>query len=42
VKSVAGAAELVARLAAEYETAKQELARKTGFTAGAALAFAAE
>jgi nitronate monooxygenase len=42
VKSVAAAAELVARLAAEYETAKQELARKTGFTAGAALAFAAE
>jgi nitronate monooxygenase len=42
VKSVASAAELVARLAAEYETAKQELAMKTGFTAGAALAFAAE
>ncbi len=42
VKSVASAAELVARLAAEYETAKQELAQKTGFTAGASLAFAAE
>ena len=42
VKSVQSAADLVARLAAEYETAKQELALKTGFTAGAALAFAAE
>jgi nitronate monooxygenase len=42
VKSVPSAGELVARLAAEYEAAKQELAMKTGFTAGAALAFAAE
>jgi nitronate monooxygenase len=42
VTSVASAAELVARLAAEYETAKRELALKTGYTAGAALAFAAE
>ncbi|MBA3810720.1 MAG: nitronate monooxygenase [Caulobacteraceae bacterium] len=42
VKSVPGAGELVARLAAEYEAAKADLAAKTGYTAGAALAFAAE
>ena len=42
VKHVPTAGELVARLAAEYEDAKAELARKTGFTAGARLAFAAE
>jgi hypothetical protein len=35
-------AELVARLAAEYEAAKASLATKTSFTAGAPLAFAAE
>jgi nitronate monooxygenase len=42
VEGVVGAGELVARLAAEYEAAKRELAAKTGFTAGAPLAFAAE
>ena len=42
VKHVPSAAELVARLAAEYEAAKAELAQKTSFTAGAPLAFAAE
>jgi len=42
VKHVPTAGELVARLAAEYEAAKAELAAKTAFTAGAALAFAAE
>ena len=42
VKHVPTAGELVARLAAEYEEAKAELARKTSFTAGARLAFAAE
>jgi nitronate monooxygenase len=42
VKHVPTAGELVARLAAEYEAAKAELAQKTAFTAGAALAFAAE
>jgi nitronate monooxygenase len=42
VKHVPTAAELVDRLAAEYEAAKAELAAKTAFTAGAALAFAAE
>jgi nitronate monooxygenase len=42
VKSAPPAAELVARLAAEYEAAKSELATKTGFTSGAALALAAE
>jgi nitronate monooxygenase len=40
VKSVLGAGELVARLAAEYEAAKASLALKTRFTAGQALAFA--
>ena len=42
VKHVPTAGELVARLASEYEAAKAELAQKTSFTAGAALAFAAE
>jgi nitronate monooxygenase len=42
VDGVISAGELVARLAAEYEAAKCELAAKTGFTAGAPLAFAAE
>ncbi|HEY2177023.1 MAG TPA: nitronate monooxygenase family protein [Caulobacteraceae bacterium] len=42
VTSIPTAGELVARLAAEYEAAKQELAAKTSFTAGAPLAFAAE
>jgi nitronate monooxygenase len=42
VKHVPSAGELVARLAAEYEAAKAELAGKTAFTAGAPLAFAAE
>jgi nitronate monooxygenase len=42
VKHVPTAGELVARLAAEYEAAKAELAQKTAFTAGAAPAFAAE
>ena len=42
VKSIPGAGELVTRLAAEYEAAKAALAAKTAFTAGAALAFAAE
>jgi nitronate monooxygenase len=37
VKSAPPAAELVARLAAEYEQAKAELAQKTSFTAGRAL-----
>jgi nitronate monooxygenase len=42
VKSIPTAGELVARLAAEYEAAKASLAVKTGYTAGAHLAFAAE
>jgi nitronate monooxygenase len=42
VKSIPPVAELVARLAAEYEAAKASLATKTSFTAGAPLAFAAE
>ena len=42
VKHVPTAGELVARLAAEYEAAKAELAGKTAFTAGAPLAIAAE
>jgi nitronate monooxygenase len=42
VSHVPTAGELVARLAAEYEAAKAELATKTAFTAGAPLAFAAE
>src|ERR1700722_5346514 len=42
VKHVPTAGELVDRLAAEYEAAKQELAQKTSFTAGRVLAYAAE
>jgi nitronate monooxygenase len=42
VKSIPTAGELVARLAAEYEAAKCELAEKTGFTAGASLTFSEE
>jgi nitronate monooxygenase len=42
VTAVPTAGELVARLAAEYEAAKAALASKTAFTAGQALAFAAE
>ncbi|HYD44905.1 MAG TPA: nitronate monooxygenase family protein [Phenylobacterium sp.] len=42
IKSVPTAAEFIARLADEYEAAKTELAEKTSFTAGRALAFAAE
>ena len=42
VKHVPTAGELVARLAAEYEAAKEELAQKTSFTSGRVLAYAAE
>jgi nitronate monooxygenase len=42
VKHVPTAGELVARLSDEYEAAKAELARKTAFTAGKVLAYAAE
>jgi nitronate monooxygenase len=42
VKHVPTAGELVARLADEYEAAKAELAGKTAFTSGQALALAAE
>jgi len=42
VRHAPGAGDLVARLAAEYEAAKAELAAKTGLTSGAALALAAE
>ena len=42
VKAVQTVAELVARLAREYEAAKQALAIKTAFTTGAPLALAAE
>jgi len=42
VKHIPTAAELVDRLAHEYEDAKAALAMKTGFTRGQALAFAAE
>ncbi|HRD29417.1 MAG TPA: nitronate monooxygenase family protein [Caulobacter sp.] len=42
VKSVLGAGELVARLSAEYEAAKADLAAKTALTSGVRLAFAAE
>ncbi len=42
LKEIPTAGELVARLSAEYEAAKAELAVKTGFTAGAPLALAAE
>ncbi len=37
VKSIPTAGELVARLSAEYEEAKADLAAKTAFTAGRAL-----
>ena len=40
VKDILSAGELVARLSAEYESAKAALATKTGFTAGKTLAFA--
>jgi nitronate monooxygenase len=42
VKDVQSAADLIDRLAREYEAAKADLAGKTAFTAGHALAFAAE
>jgi len=42
VRHAPGAADLVARLAAEYEAAKVELATKTSLTSGATLALAAE
>lgn len=42
IKEVPTVAQMVARLAAEYETAKAELAAKTALTAGAAMALAAE
>ena len=42
VKSVLSAGELVARLSAEYEAAKADLAAKTALTSGVHLAFAAE
>lgn len=42
VKEVLGAGELVARLSAEYEAAKADLAAKTALTSGVRLAFAAE
>ena len=42
VTHVPTAAELIGRLAAEYEAAKLDLARKTALTDGRALAFAAE
>lgn len=42
IKSLPTAGELVAKLSAEYEAAKEALALKTSFTAGKKLAFAAE
>lgn len=42
VKHIPTAAELIDRLADEYEAAKADLATKTSFTRGKALAFAAE
>ncbi|MDB5471039.1 MAG: nitronate monooxygenase [Caulobacter sp.] len=42
VKHVPTVAEMVARLSAEYEAAKVELAAKTALTSGAAMALAAE
>ena len=42
VKEVPTVAQMVARLSAEYEAAKVELAAKTALTAGAAMALAAE
>jgi nitronate monooxygenase len=41
VKEILWAGDLVARLAAEYEAAKSQLATKTSFTAGLPLAVAA-
>jgi len=42
ISHLPSAGDFVARLAAEYEEAKRELATKTGLTSGAALALAAE
>ena len=42
VKEIQTVADMVARLAGEYEAAKAQLAAKTGLTRGAALAMAAE
>jgi len=42
VKEIQTVADMVARLAGEYEAAKAQLAAKTGLTRGAALALAAE
>jgi nitronate monooxygenase len=42
VKDIPTVADMVARLSAEYEAAKAELAAKTALTAGAAMALAAE
>ena len=42
IENVLSAAELIAKLAAEYEQAKAELAAKTALTSGNHLAFAAE
>jgi nitronate monooxygenase len=42
IKEVPTVAQMVARLSAEYEAAKSELAAKTALTAGAAMALAAE
>ena len=42
VKEIPTVAQMVARLSAEYEAAKAELAAKTALTAGAAMALAAE
>jgi nitronate monooxygenase len=42
IKEIPTVAQMVARLSAEYEAAKAELAAKTALTAGAAMALAAE
>ncbi|WGM39486.1 nitronate monooxygenase family protein [Caulobacter sp. NIBR1757] len=42
IKDIPTVAQMVARLSAEYEAAKAELAAKTALTAGAAMALAAE
>ena len=42
IKDIPTVADMVARLSAEYEAAKAELAAKTALTAGAAMALAAE
>jgi nitronate monooxygenase len=42
IKSLPTAGELIAKLSAEYEAAKEALALKTSFTAGKRLAYAAE